>query len=152
MFCSFLLIILGHLRKNLVGHSIFKDVVHLVKSALLWCCLAVLFNNFMLLGQDSETQSFCSQRKRPKMAISNIMNIIILNTSRTISLMMYQRILTTPRKQRDRNANTANFKDCAVYLMFIAVIILCVQILQFYQFCCTISYEVPSCPYFVFSL
>ena len=106
----------------------------------------------MLFGEDSEIQSFSSQRKRPKMAISNIMNIIILNTSRTISLMMYQRILTTPRKQRNRNANTASLKDCAVYLMFIAVIILCAQILQFYQFCCTISYEVSSCPYFVFSL
>ena len=86
------------------------------------------------------------------MAMRNMMNTITLitirNTPQTISLMMYQRILTIQRKQRNRNANTASPMDCAVCLMFIAAVILGVvcQVLQFCQFFRTISYGVPSCP------
>ena len=83
------------------------------------------------------------------MAMRNMMNTITLitirNTPQTISLMMYQRILTIQRKQ---NANTASPMDCAVCLMFIAAVILGVvcQVLQFCQFFRTISCGVPSCP------
>ena len=58
----------------------------------------------------------------------NMMNTITLitirDTPQTISLMMYQRILTIQRKQRNRNANTASPMDCAVCLMLIAAVIL----------------------------
>ena len=37
-------------------HHILKDVVHLVKSELLRCCLAVSFLNAMLLGVNSKCQ------------------------------------------------------------------------------------------------
>lgn len=130
-------------------HHILKDVVHLVKSALLRCCLAVSFHNAMLWEL---IQSVSSHRRKPKMAMRNMMNTITLitirNTPQTISLMMYQRILTIQRKQRNRNANTASPMDCAVCLMFIAAVILGVvcQVLQFCQFFRTISYGVPSCP------
>ena len=53
----------------------------------------------------------------------NMMNTITLitirNTPQTISLMMYQRILTIQRKQRNRNANTASpmaYKECPQYV------------------------------------
>lgn len=84
------------------------------------------------------------------MAMRNMMNTITLitirNTPQTISLMMYQRILTIQRKQRNRNANTASPMDCAVCLMFIAAVILGVvcQVLLFCQFFRTISCGVPS--------
>ena len=89
----------------------------------------------------------------------NMMNTITLitirNTPQTISLMMYQRILTIQRKQRNRNANTASPMDCAVCLMFIAAVILGVvcQVLQFCQFFRTISslsvLAYKECPQYV---
>lgn len=125
-------------------HHILKDVVHLVKSALLY--------RFIMLCFWELIQSVSSHRKKPKMAMRNMMNTITLitirNTPQTISLMMYQRILTIQRKQRNRNANTASPMDCAVCLMLIAAVILGVvcQVLQFCQFFRTISCGVPSCP------
>lgn len=78
------------------------------------------------------------------MAMRNMMNTITLitirNTPQTISLMMYQRILTIQRKQRNRNVNIVHFHTKSVNLALMQAF----QCRNFplHEFCCYCCFHI----------